>query len=680
MERYRFSNEEQTVLERLPQPLGVYQFIDRKVITIALSDGFCELFGYADRMQAYDDMDNDMYKHDHPEDVARIVEAAQRFATEGGEYDVVYRTRNRSGDGYRILHAKGKHVYTQTGERLAYVWYTDEGADMEEITAYGEAEQSEEAVRRRYVLENIDRAIENGWIKVFYQPIIRTVNGRVCDEESLARWDDPELGLLTPADFIPFLEDAGQIYKLDLYVVEQVLKKILLERDAGLNVVPHSVNLSRADFDACDIVEEIRHRVDASGVERAMINIEITESIVGGDFEFMKEQVRRFRELGFPVWMDDFGSGYSSLDLLQSIRFDLLKFDMSFMRKLDEGDDGKIILTELVKMATSLQINTICEGVESEAQARFLQEIGCSKLQGYYYCRPIPLEQILQRYEKGIQIGYENPEEVEYYEAVGRVNLYDLDVIASDNEGDGEFRNFFNTLPMGIIEVSGDAARFMRSNQSYRDFIKRFFGFNLSFEGSDYAKYGDAFMYSVVKVCCEQGIRSLYDEKMPDGSIVHSFARRIGINPVNGNVAVAAAVLSITSEDEGTTYANIARALAADYYNIYYVDMDTEKFIEYNSMVGGEELSMERHGEDFFAAARRDTMTRIHEDDREAFLKIFTKENINRELDENGVFMTSYRLIETGTPMYVNMKITRLSPNSNNIILGISIIDRTAET
>ena len=116
------------------------------------------------------------------------------------------------------------------------------------------------------------------------------------------------------------------------------------------------------------MVEEIRRRVDDSGISHDRLTIEITESIIGSDFEFMRTQVERFRSLGFPVWMDDFGSGYSSLDVLQSIRFDLIKFNMSFMRKLDEGESSKIILTQLMKMATSVGVDTICEGVETLEQ------------------------------------------------------------------------------------------------------------------------------------------------------------------------------------------------------------------------------------------------------------------------------------------------------------------------
>lgn len=184
-----------------------------------------------------------------------------------------------------------------------------------------------------------------------------------------------------------------------------------------------------------------------------------------------------------------------------------------------------------------------------------------------------------------------------------------------------------------------------------------------------------AFLYNIVKTCCEQGSRSFYDEKMPDGSTVHSFARRIARNPVTGAFAVVIVVLSITEPGEGATYADIARALATDYYNIYYVDMDTEDFIEYTSLVGGDEMALERHGSNFFAKARQDTQVRIYEEDRKVFLKSFTKENIIKELDKQNVFMITYRLIDTGEPVYANMKITRLERGSNRIIIGISIID-----
>ena len=844
MESYQFSVKERYILETLQQPLAVYQFIDKKVVTLIISDGFCRLFGYSDKAQAYHDMDHDMYRSAHPDDAARVADEALRFASEDAEYDAVYRSKTKKSSKYRIIHANGETVTAEGGAKLKYVWYMDEGeykenggtddgsfgsdlsralhnesfvrlnsydyltglpsmsyffeladavrtsmkrsgrrpamiffdfkgmkyfntkqgfsqgdrllqtfarllaqmfgndnccrvgadhfavicdaAGLEErlnllfeqlqackdpeplpvhagiyisrldnihislacdraklacealSDAYASCfnfysdELSEDVSKKHYIVENIDRAIKEGWIRVYYQPIVRAVTEKVCDEEALARWLDPERGLLAPSEFIPALEESGFIYKLDLYVLEQILAKMQRQKFFGLYIVPHSVNLSRADFDACDIVEEIRARVDAAGVERSKITIEITESIVGSDFEFMKAQIERFQTLGFHVWMDDFGSGYSSLDVLQSIRFNLLKFDVSFVRRLDENDNAKIILTDMMKMATALGIDTVCEGVETADQVHFLQEIGCSKLQGYYYEQAIPFDAILKKYEEGRQIGFEDPREADYYESLGRINLYDLAVIAKDDES--SIQNAFNMLPMGVIEVNGDQTRFVRSNQSYRDFIKRFIGLDLTHEGTSFTPYNTAFMQNIVHTCCELGVRSIYDEKMPDGTTVHSFARRIGVNPVNGNTAVAIAVLSVTKDNGETSYASIARALAADYYNLYYIDLDTDDFIEYTSSVGGEELAVERHGANFFDEVKEAVKTRIYEEDRAGFNKIFSKEKVIRELDAQGVFTATYRLIDTGKPMYVNMKITRM-PGGNHIIMGISVID-----
>lgn len=699
------------------QPFAVCQFLDKGVATLAVSDGFCELFGYKDREQAYFDMNQNMFKNVHPEDTARYTNAILRFGTEGERLEVIYRTKKKDGSGYRMIRLMGDHLDTDDGTHLAQLWFTDEGdyreesgtdlnrtiskaileeshenaahydyltglpnlsyffelaevgrkfildqgglpallyidlsgmkhynhkygfaegdkmlryfaqllsrtflsvhcchvgADrfaaigdengledkldtmfrewrqmgedrylpicvgiypnrIEEVAmgmAYDRAKIACDALKgtysssfyyfsnelnegfenQQYILETFELALSKKWIQVYYQPILRAVNEKVCDEEALARWIDPVKGFLSPADFIPYLEDAGLIYKLDLYVLDRVLEHIKIKESEGFYIVPHSINLSRSDFDVCDMVEEIRRRVDGAGVGRDRISIEITESIIGSDFDFMKTQIERFQALGFPVWMDDFGSGYSSLDVLQSIKFNLLKFDMGFMRKLDENEDGRIILTELMKMAMALGIDTICEGVETEDQVRFLQEIGCSKLQGFYFSKPRSIEDALEYHRERKLTGYENPEESDYYELLCGVNLYDVGVIAREERT--SLQNTYNTLPMCIIEVKGDSTRFVRSNQSYRDFFLRFFGLDLSNLGPGFVKYDAAFMHNVVKTCCEQEIRTFYDEKMPDGTIIHSFARRIGFNPITGTIAVAIAVLSIREPNE----------------------------------------------------------------------------------------------------------------------------------
>ena len=399
----------------------------------------------------------------------------------------------------------------------------------------------------RYIIDTFDRAMREHWIQVYYQPIIRAANGRVCDKEALSRWVDPGRGVLPPSDYIPILENSKLICTHDLYVLDQVLKKLQAQKRAGFQDVPQSLNLSRMDFDACDMVTEVCKRVDAAGIPHEKLSIEITESVIGSDFEFMKEQVRRFRDLGFPVWMDDFGSGYSALDVLQDIRFDLLKLDMRFMQRFEESNESPIILTEIIRMAIALGVDTVAEGVETREQADFLREVGCTKQQGYYYCKPISAEEIAERYRTGKQIGFENLKEADYYTALGKLNLYDLDSIASDS---GEkLTNFFDTLPMAVIESDGEGIQIIRCNRSYREFMQRAFrevDITKSFEVSALKHYkGDPFARAVIQ-CEEEGARQFIRETLPNGAVIHALIRHVASNPVTGVYACIVAVLAVT--------------------------------------------------------------------------------------------------------------------------------------
>ena len=254
----------------------------------------------------------------------------------------------------------------------------------------------------------------------------------------------------------------------------------------------------------------------------------------------------RFRKLGFQVWMDDFGSGYSSLDVLQDLKFDLIKFDMRFLKPLDQGDTGKIILSELMRMATTLGLETVCEGVETAEHVTFLREIGCCKLQGYYYAKPMPFDEILERYKTGKQIGFEDPRESGYYDTLCRINLYDLDWVA--NTGSAELDRVFNMIPMVIMEVNGDAVRIVRSNASYREFASRAFKRNVgeTFEGFDTIpeNHRSGFLAPMIE-CARKGGSRIVDETFPDNTTVHTIMKRIAVNPVTGTSSVAVAILAM---------------------------------------------------------------------------------------------------------------------------------------
>ena len=246
----------------------------------------------------------------------------------------------------------------------------------------------------RHVVNSVAAAVEEGWIEVFYQPIIRAATGRVCDYEALCRWNDPDHGMLPPSAFIGTLERSHLITKLDLCVIEQVCAHQANLAASGREVVPVSVNLSRLDFQLCDIFAEVEAAVARHSIERSMINIEVTESAMDEDSDYFSGQLDRFRAAGYEVWMDDFGSGYSSLNLLKDYRFDALKIDMGFLRGLDENPRSREIITMVVDMAKRLGIHTVVEGVETEQQRRFLTQVGCEMLQGFLFSRPMRYEEL----------------------------------------------------------------------------------------------------------------------------------------------------------------------------------------------------------------------------------------------------------------------------------------------
>ena len=254
---------------------------------------------------------------------------------------------------------------------------------------------------REYIVTHVDEAIERGILEVYYQPIVRTSTQAICNEEALSRWNDPTLGMLPPYRFIPPLEESRQIYKLTLHVVRQVLADMAFKRRLGLPVVPVSVNVSRYDFEQCDIVKAIADLVDASGFTREMIRIEITESAFTEDQEFLKEEVARFRRNGFQVWMDDFGSEYSTLNLLQDLDFDLIKLDVRFMRSKSDSGKNLIIVSSIIGMASQMGIATLVEGVETEEHLGVLREMGCDKMQGFLFSEPRPLESVIDRVRSG---------------------------------------------------------------------------------------------------------------------------------------------------------------------------------------------------------------------------------------------------------------------------------------
>lgn len=538
---------------------------------------------------------------------------------------------------------------------------------------------SELKITEQYFVDNLDRAIREEWIKAYHQPLIRAASGHVSDEEAFARWEDPEYGVFTPADFLPVLEREKLTYKLDLYMAERVLKKMKDQGEHGLFIVPESINLASTDFESCDMVEEIVKRVDASGLSRDKLSVELSERTISKDISYMKTVVERFRAAGIKVWMDDYGSGYSSLLILLKIKFDLLKIDQTFVELIGKQEDAQIIITELIKTALSLGMDTVAEGVETREQVDFLTEIGCTKLQGYYYIHPISLAQIISRNQMGTQIGFENPAEAEYYDKLGKVNLYDLSISRSD-ESNADLQDYFDTLPMAIFSMGSESAAIIRSNKSFKEFVSN--NFPVFFNSPDF-KYSDMapgvgyYTFKSILQCAQDGKRAIIDDRLSDGRSIQLFLRKIAENPVKKTSAVAVAVLSVTDKpsEESLTYNYIARALSSDYINLYYVNMDTEEFTEFVSDGESRDISFSKHGDHFFDLTRKEFDLEMTEEDKAALIREFTKENFQKGLDKNGSFSVVTRIFLNGVSTYVTMKAVKVRGEGNNIIVGLVNVD-----
>lgn len=261
---------------------------------------------------------------------------------------------------------------------------------------------------KHYIVNNIDNAIANGYIKVYYQPVVSTQNGCICGLEALARWEDPNYGLLSPGAFIEILEEYRQIYKLDKYIIEAVCKDYRDASDNKKPFAPVSLNFSRLDFELCDIVGYLCETVEKYGVPKNYIDIEITESALTDQQDFLPSAIKSLRSFGYKVWLDDFGSGYSSLNVLKDYQFDVLKIDMKFLSGFKDNEKTRPILENIVSLTKQLHMLSLTEGVETAEQFSFLGTIGCDRAQGYLFSKPVPIEKLRERITAGeLKISHE---------------------------------------------------------------------------------------------------------------------------------------------------------------------------------------------------------------------------------------------------------------------------------
>jgi len=277
------------------------------------------------------------------------------------------------------------------------------------VTQYGiyDDKMHEKELYSEKLIGDMDMGVEEKQFKVYYQPKfnIKGVDPLLCSAEALIRWQHPEYGLVGPGSFVPLFEENGLVKKLDHYVWREAAAQIKRWKDKYGFTLPISVNVSRIDISDPDFEKEITAIVEENGLEPSEYLLEITESAYTDNSEQIIETVRSLRDKGFKVEMDDFGSGYSSLNMLSSLPIDALKLDMAFIRKIADNEKDYRMVQLMLDIADFMQIPVVAEGVETKEQYDLLKKAGCDIIQGYYFSKPVPPEEFEKFIEERVSRG-----------------------------------------------------------------------------------------------------------------------------------------------------------------------------------------------------------------------------------------------------------------------------------
>ena len=263
--------------------------------------------------------------------------------------------------------------------------------------AYYDASMRDQMLQEQMIVRDMNFALQEHQFTIFLQPVYSLVSNHIVSAEALVRWFHPVNGMISPGKFIPVFERNGFIVKLDRFVWEEVCKFLKRQRESGQKLIPVSVNVSRMNFYNLDLLEFLLNLIERYELEPWMLKLEITESAYTDNPHQLTSVIKVFREEGFPVLMDDFGSGYSSLNMLKNLPVDVLKIDMAFVRELEKSARARSILKSIMHLAFDLDMGVVVEGVETKAQVDFLASIGADDIQGYYFSKPLPVPDFIEK-------------------------------------------------------------------------------------------------------------------------------------------------------------------------------------------------------------------------------------------------------------------------------------------
>lgn len=518
-------------------------------------------------------------------------------------------------------------------------------------------------VSEQYILEHVGEANSRRHIKAYFQPIIRTLTGEVCCAEALARWEDPNLGVLSPVDFIPALEKHDQVYEVDLNILRQTCIFYRKLEASGTPVHSFSVNFSRYDFTRPHFFEDVVGIVDEYEVPHEVIKLEVTESVLFENEKLFRQAFYAFHEAGFIVWLDDFGTGYSSLGMLQGYSFDLLKIDMLFMK--DFTDRSRQLVSAMVNMAKALNILTLIEGVETEAQLEFVRSIGCDSIQGFYYARPMSEEAFVDF------LGSRKAEpqsEKQYWNTVCGFNLLSPNPFEDANTA----HPFQSDIPLALIEVTWGRGDYIYANDAYLESVRSL--------GFDSIQALERFFNDKVSLNYNPMKRLLTDAVLKNavqeidyisGNVLYKFRARCIAKSKALNKAMVVASLS-TFREEGEIHdrgelMQYSQALYASYehVNLVFPDRDSSirVFSKANFQTAHQFLGLR-------AGIRSFSEKEVWPEDAARYRRFFDVDTLEVRTADKGYIQQSFRIHDAdGEYAWRQVRITKVPSVLDNMYL-----------
>lgn len=434
-------------------------------------------------------------------------------------------------------------------DRAVIALRTVKGSYFDRVALYDPG-MREALVLEREVVAGVESALREDRIELFLQPKCNIRTGKIVGAEALARWRHPERGIVAPGEFIPLIERNGLVCSLDLRVWEKTAAWIRGLIDEGVQPVPVSVNVSRADIYLVDVAAELHALVERYGIEPSLIEVEITESAYSERPDRIVAAFDELAERGFTVLMDDFGSGYSSLNMLKDINVDVLKIDMRFLDRDDRR--SKDNMESVIRMARWLDLPVIAEGVETREQVNFLLDVGCSYAQGYYYARPMEAAAFEALLTDGSKVQHEQCA----LQDARRPILDFRDLLHENTISDRMLSSIIGSVAL-YSYADGDL-RLIRGNEAYRRLIATLGeGVNGAEEGGSLLPFvhdedRDALVAAAeetVRSCPDDGVEVVVRRMGTNGCHWHKM-RLFHLNTTNGSATVYGSVTDVTERME----------------------------------------------------------------------------------------------------------------------------------